>query len=351
MVVVWFDALTPKQAKIGAYLYWELAGRGIGLLLTTRKYRYVEETLRAYSVPYVVVGKYGESLRDKLKSYASRTLRLLEILPDFDLALGFPSPEMHRIAFGLGKPIITLSDTAHAYHVNKLCLPLSSRVIVPEAIPESELLKFIPSSELSKVRKFSGVFELMWVKRVRVDASIPRRLGLRIGDYVLFRPEEEKASYYRYGTSPELHRRLIRIVLEHGLQLVYVPRYKHQEKLVTEHFSREIELGLVVIPRGMPIDLVHLEAFSRLVVTGGSTMAIESSLLGVPSLCYFPESFYIDDYLMRLGFPLIRAGSLEEAVNMLPSLLSSAEHVNVQDLVQSLEDPVKVILEDVLRIA
>ncbi len=350
MTIVWFDALTPKQAKIAAILYWELSRRSIGLLITTRRYRYVEETLKAYRVPYIVVGHYGETLRDKVKSYAQRIIELLDVLPEFDIAIGFPSPEMHRVAFGLGKPIITLTDTAHAAHVNRLCLPLSSRVIVPEAIPDSELEKYLPQCELSKVRKFAGVFEIMWVKRCRPDPSVPRRFSLRINEYVVYRPEEEKASYYKYGSRPELQIKILRTILDHNLQVVFLPRYDYQERLVRESLANEVESGLIIIPKETPLDLIHLEAFARLVITGGSTMALETCLMGVPALCYFPDKFYIDEYLQRLGFPLIRVFSIEEVVNMLPDLLSQAKITDVQDLLKELEDPTTVILEDILKV-
>lgn len=73
-----------------------------------------------------------------------RQLALLDVVRDFDVHVSLTSPDAVRVAFGLGKPIIALTDTAHSYFVNKLTLPLASTVIVPSAIPMSEWAKYIP---------------------------------------------------------------------------------------------------------------------------------------------------------------------------------------------------------------
>ncbi|NPA69176.1 MAG: DUF354 domain-containing protein [Crenarchaeota archaeon] len=337
-MLIWFDALTPKQARIGAILFKEASKRGIGLLLTSRNYTYIDETLRPYDVPYIKVSSYGESLRDKLVKYAERILELLKILPDFDVAVGFPSPDMHRIAFGLGKPIITLTDTVHADKVHRLCLPLTSLVIVPEAIPLEDLSKYLVRGEEHKIVRFRGVFEVMWVKRHVPDSSILNKLGLEPEQYVIIRPEESRAHYYEYGDKLDILCTIIDKILKKGLKVVFFPRYSFQEEYVRRMFVDDDRL---IIPKNIPLNLLDLYKYARLVITGGLSMATEAALMGTPAVSYFPSKTYIEDVLHSIDAPLIKVSNIVELCSMIDDLL---ELKKVNPRIDELEDPTDLIL-------
>lgn len=341
MVKVWFDALTAKQARIAAILSLEGKRRGIDVLVTCRNYDYVVNVLKLYGVNGVCFGEHGEDLTSKLVSSLSRSLKMIEVLGNFDVHVSLTSPEAFRVAFGLGKPSIALTDTAHAYHVNKLTLPLANEVIAPVAIPKRRILAYIPYGEGNKVKMFDGLFEVMWVYRFRPSWDEVNSLGIKQGDeYVVFRFEESKAAYYTYGEQGNEAIKTIDLLLKEGFKVVAFPRYEGQKQLLEKHFNEEIKGGLVIIPT-RPIDGLNLAYYSSLVISGGSTFAVEASILGIPSISYFPTKYYTDTYIVRKGAPLIRVKP-----SQLTSAIRRALKMGKTGLIKDLEDPTYIILED-----
>ena len=351
VVKAWFDALTAKQARIAAVLSMEGRRNGIDFVITCRRYDYVEEVLDMFNLHYECVGYHGESPREKLLRGIERQLALLDVIRDFDVHVSLTSPDAVRVAFGLGKPIIALTDTAHSYFVNKLTLPLANTVIVPSAIPMSEWAKYIPSAEIDKVRTFDGVFELMWISRFKPTGDSINKLGLRSKEFVVIRFEESRASYYGYGDKSRLLIRMARKVLENGYYVVMFPRYPYQEELIKSELGLFLKLGKLIIPRNMKLDGLDLSWHARLVITGGSTMAHEAALLGTPAISYFPQHYYIDDYLMSRGLPLYRCVD-EDCLVVLDSILKADnEHVDTSSVVSRMEDPTTLIINEIRRLA
>lgn len=342
MIKAWFDALTAKQARIAAVLSLESRQEDIDFIITCRNYDYVEEVLGMFGLRYECVGRHGESPRDKLAKGIERQLALLDVVKDFDVHVSLTSPDAIRIAFGLGKPIVALTDTVHSRFVNKLTLPLADSIIAPYAIPMSEWARYIPSAEIDKVRAFDGLFELMWINRFRPTGESIGRLGLRSREFAVIRFEEARASYYDYGDKSRLLIRIARNILERGYYVVMFPRYPYQEEMIKSELGLFLRLGKLIIPRGgMRLDGLDLSWHARLVITGGgSTMAHEAALLGTPAISYFPQHYYIDDYLVsKGGLPLHRCVG-DDCMDILESILKSdIEHVDTSNVVSKMEDP------------
>jgi len=340
-MLIWFDALTAKQARIASILALEGAARGHRFLITCRNYDYVVNVLSMYGLSGYCEGEHGGDVRSKLINGLTRSLRLLDLVKDFDVHVSLTSPEAFRVAFGLGKPSIALTDTAHAYHVNKLTLPLASRVIAPIAIPRRRIMAYIPHGEGGKVKFFNGVFEVMWVYRFKPNWGEVRQLGLRDGeDYAVFRFEESKAAYYIYGEQANVAIKAINMLLKGGLKVIVFPRYPDQRRLVENKFQDELSKGLVIIP-SKPVDGLQLAHYSRIVVTGGSTFAVEAALLGVPSVSYFPTTYYTDRFIIRAGAPLVRVKP-----SRLLQGIRKALGMRKEGVVKGLEDPTSLILNE-----
>ncbi len=351
MIKAWFDALTAKQARIAAVLSLESGREGINFIITCRDYDYVEEVLGMFGLHYECVGRHGESPREKLARGIERQLALLDVVKDFDVHVSLTSPDAVRIAFGLGKPIVALTDTAHSRFVNKLTLPLADSIIVPSAIPINEWTRYIPSVEIDKVRAFDGLFELMWVNRFKPTGDSINKLGLRSREFAVIRLEEARASYYDYGDKSRLLIRMARGILERGYYVVMFPRYPYQEEMIKSELGLFIRLGKLIIPRSMKLDGLDLSWHARLVVTGGSTMAHEAALLGTPAISYFPQHYYIDDYLVGKGLPLHRCVG-DDCMYALESILKSdVEHVDTSNIISGMEDPTGLIISEIRRLA
>ena len=318
------DALTPKQARIAAVLYKEGLQRGFELVITCREYFHLADVLKMYDVPYICVGRYGASLYEKLIYGIERQRALAEVAKDVEGYVGFPSPDAARVVFGLGRPLVVLNDTPHAVHVNRLGLPLAEVLVAPAAVPAEAWRPYCPR----KVETFEGVFEYMWVSRFAPDPSVVKDIGLEPGGYVVLRPEESHAAYYKWDMA-QVRKAFVEVAKSMGYVVVNVPRYPDQ---VIE--------GVVNLTKA--VDHLQLAYFSAGVVTGGATMATEAALLGVPSLSYFPETYYIDEYLQKNGAPLYRCKELQHCVETLRLMLKMGKTAPLK-----LEDPTKTIMKAV----
>ncbi|WP_069808126.1 DUF354 domain-containing protein [Vulcanisaeta thermophila] len=351
MVKVWFDALTAKQARIAAVLTIEGARRGLDFIITCRKYDYVDEVLDMYGLRYQCLGQHGESTREKLVRGLERQLALIDVVGDFDVHVSLTSPDAFRVAFGLNKPIVALTDTVHSYFVNKLTLPLADVVIAPSAIPVSEWGRYVPVTEIDKIRTFDGVFELMWIRRFKPSGESIRKLNLEPRGFVVIRFEESRASYYNYTEKTRLLIDMVKLSLDRGLTAVVFPRYPWQERALNDELGLYIKIGRVVIPRGLRLDGLDLAWHARLVVTGGSTMAHEAALLGTPSISYFPQHYYLDDYLVSRGLPLYRCVDAD-CLDTMRMLLSKPDvDGDVKGIVNSMEDPTQLIINEIMNVA
>ncbi|ACB40673.1 DUF354 domain-containing protein [Pyrobaculum neutrophilum] len=325
MTKLLFDALTPKQARIAAVLQREGAGRGVELLITCRDYLHLSDVLEMYGVSHICVGRYGVGLYEKLVYGLERQMRLAELARGVDGMLSFPSPDAARVLFGLGKPLVVLNDTPHAEHVNRLVIPLSNVLIAPAAVPAEAWRPYCPR----RVVTFDGVFEYMWISRFRPDEDVVRRLGLKPGEYVVFRPEEAHAAYYRWDAGG-IRAVLLAELRRRGYVVVNVPRYPDQ-----------LVEGVVNLTKA--VDHLQLAYFSAGVVSGGATMATEAALLGVPALSYFPGDYHLDRYLAERGAPLFRCRDAETCASALDEMLRLGRTQPPR-----LEDPTPLILEEAL---
>lgn len=324
MVRLLFDALTPKQARLAAHLYLEGQKRGIRLVITCRHYMHLEDLLKAYGVPYRCFGRHGATAREKLLAGIERQRTLAEVAEGVDGMLGFPSPEAARVVFGLGRPVVVLNDTPHAVHVNRLVIPLSEILVAPSFIPAEEWRPYCPR----RIAAFNGVFEYIWTSRFTPDPSAVKALGLEEGKYVVFRPEEEHAAYYTWY-SRDVRRALIEEARRAGYVVVNLPRYPDQ-----------LDEGALNLTRA--VDHLQLAWFSAAVVTGGSTMAVEAALLGVPSISYFPAPLHVEGFLRSLGTPFTRCHGVESCTAALRAALSADRTGPAR-----MEDPIPAIFEAV----
>lgn len=297
---IWVEALTPKQVVLFSYLQAELPGEAF---LTTRDYDLNVELARKLWRKFYVVGGYGgRSLSGKLKQSIERSRRLAQIALSEapDVHVTFVSPDSSRVAFGLGIPIVTATDSPHSDAVNRLTLPLSKLTVVP-SFAAQELSAY---AGLTSFVVFEGVFELARVFRVEGPREhYAEELGLEPFDYAVVRLGEEKSYYYpsRRAALEAPLRLAVHLLKSTDLDLLVYPRYPDQ--------ARAARLALAPWAQRVkflqkPTDFLSLEFYAVLVVTGGGTMATEAALLGTPAISTYPGRLSVFEYLKAKGFPL-----------------------------------------------
>jgi len=350
------DILTPKQCMFFSKLSERLEGKGHKVLRTTRKYREVNQLLKLKGINAKVVGKHGGgNLVSKLKASAQRILELSSVIDDFkpDVAVSFSSPEMARVAYGLGVPHVCVNDSPHAEAVARLTIPLSTKLLTPKMIPKKAWTRYGISTD--RIIQYNALDPWVWLKDLKPDPRILKQLMLDNSKPIItFRTEESFASYLLDKSPAETTIvPLMKQVLEKrgDIQVVAVPRYEEQKKTLLEVFKDKITICESVVDG--PSLLYH----SSLFVGGGGTMTTESALLGVPTFsCYPSRPFVILKYLVKN-----RMVSLERNhVKMLKKIWLTLDNLEnaqktqderVQRLVRDFEDPIEVIVTEVEKMA
>jgi predicted glycosyltransferase len=341
MAKLWFDILTPKQAKLFGHMSLELMKKGFEVIITARDYEYTLPVLRNIGVNFVVIGKYVEGLREKVLEEARRTIELLQIINDFDILLAFPNPVAARIAFGLGRTYIAFTDSPHSEAPSRLSLPLATAVIFSSCIPKSEIERYVMKDKALLVQ-FNGVDEIEWLKSFSPDVAYLRKWDLEPFNYVVIRPPEIKASYYKYSdhSVPTFIIKIIELIIKNGYKVLYLPRYNDDNVMKSFKDMKEF-----IVPKGESVDGTKVAYYAKVVISGGGTMAREAALLGTPAISIFPSELYVNRCVMDWGFPLSHLTDLDEAYNNIKNILKSSvnsielykEYVKM--LLKNLESP------------
>lgn len=284
---------------------------GFRVLLTVRSYDYSIGVARSWGIEPVVVGRYGgASLSGKLESDAERVAELARLLSKRKVctAIMYPSPSGARVAYGLAIPLVILSDSPHSVYVHRLTLPLADYLVHSVFIP-SELFERYLLNTYTKRLAFRGFDEIEYLGPYQPSEELIESLGLEPYNYIVVRPPEHKAAYYRGRRKPEVEKLIPRLV-EEGYTVVYLPRYLEQKRLVEG-------IKNVLVP-DEPLPGVDLVAYAKAVITGGASMAREAALLGTPAAILYPQKLAVDEAVKKLGAPLYHAPTnkeLEEFVN------------------------------------
>ncbi len=340
-MTIWLEALTAKQALLMGLLARELIRRGYEAIVTTRSYDYTVGVLENLGVEPVVIGRYGgKKLEEKLFESLRRQMKLAKLISrvKVEAHVSFTSPDSSRVAFGLKIPIILLSDSPHSKAVNRLTLPLADKLITPVCIPRES---FSYAIDAGRIVTFNGYFELAWIYRLKPDKNVVEKLGLTPYRYVIARPEEAYAAYYPVERPRPTVLDVILEAVPEEYDIVVFPRYPSQ----TEYLKERLR-GRIIIPE-RSLDTRSLISYSALVITGGATFAQEAALMGVPSITYFPEPIYVTDDMASKGFPIHHVADIWEARELASSILSNPFRKDVSHILENMEDPISIVLENI----
>ena len=344
------DILTPKQCMFFSRLVEHLSKRGHEVHCVTRRYREVNELLEMLRIEAKVVGEHGGiELSSKLESSATRIIKLLEVYRSVspDVSVSFSSPETARVSFGLRIPHISVNDSPHAEAVARLTIPISSKLLTPFVIPKRAWTVYgIPAE---RILHYKALDPWMWLKDFKPDCKILERLGLEESrPVVTFRVEESFASYL-LEKSPQ--KSLITFTIEKllerrgDLQVVVLPRYREQ---ITE-LAEALRGKALVCSR--VVDGPSLLSSSAIFIGGGGTMNAESSMLGVPTLSFYPgEATIVERFLIRKKL-IKRENNPEQLWRRVSRMLDRIDEVKMgqkeraRELVEDFEDPLEKITE------
>lgn len=342
---VWVDSLTPKQARIAVEIYNSLS-KLYNVIITARKYDYTLKIFDLFDVPYTAIGRHGGgTLEGKLLASTERAYNLAKFISsrgyEIKCLISYPSPEAVRVAFGLGIPIIILTDTPHARHASLLTLPFADKIIVPKCI-KPEAFSYATPNFAEKIIRFEGIFEKIWIHKLPPPKESIEELGLEIGKYIVIRLEESKAAYYQWrekSPSMILAKKIQSKIKD--IDIVFMPRYEDQKRVLRKEFPYSVILEKAV-------DSLPLVYYAKAVITGGGTLAHEAALVGTPAVTLFPKHYEVEEYLQKKGFPLLHVvcvdnKSVEKILQFIETKGSARDRY--LSILNTLEDPMRVIIE------
>ncbi len=319
------------------------------VLVTTRKYGALPDLVQRLISPVLgqrskilVIGEREADRVGKLKSHLSRVSALADLVSEFepDAAVSKASPELARVAFGLGVPSVIANDNDESVFVCRLSFPQADSIVVPGSFPDRVILD--SGGSLRATKKFRGVFEVAHVlqhfERGPFEPVRPEDLGVEPGGYVVFRPEPFGASYLM-GTagSPQYLREISR-----RYDIVVIPRGPEDEPLWRREGAK------VVSP---PVDFMDLASRAAAVVGAGGTMTREAALLGVPAASAFPgREPCVSLELERRGliYRLNDPADVHDFLDLAGE--RAAWERRAREYIHSAEDPAKVLWEEVNRV-
>jgi len=316
---VWYDACTGKHVRYAVAVARRLRTLGNEVVLTTRKHLDTTALAEALGEKFITIGKYNpKSAYTRLLEGTRRQLQFCRMFKENapNLAISHQSPEMCRVAFGLGIPVINTSDAPHATAPNKLTLSLSDALVISKALPLSFYKKYGPE----KIIQFDGVDEVAWVKDHK-----PTKLGYE-KPLIVVRQMETKAAYAegKEDATETIARKLAKLG-----HVLFLSRYeRHSRKNLT-------------VPKGF-VDSVNLAAQADLVITVGGTLAREAALQGTPSIIISTTlgRLYANEYVAKKGFPLFTVPA-SKVLDYAKKYLG--KKFDVKNLLAQLENPVDVI--------
>ncbi len=347
---VWLDALTGKQVLISSYIANELERKGVKVIVTTRKFKGTLEMAEHVGLKDpVVIGGYGKTLEEKLKRSLERSLKLVDIISDFDpdLCISHLSPDASRVTIGLGIKHICTHDTPHVHYIIRMSGLIVEKIMIPKIMTSKS---YFPVSY--KVVKLNGPFSAIWMKRFKQS---PRELEEKGIDpnkpIVVVRSHEVYASYSKHRSFDTdfmipLMRKLTKKFRDH--QFVFLPRYDDQAKMY-ERLSKNL-----IVVKGF-IYAPNLLSFSRLLICGGGSMIEEAAFLGIPSISVYPGEYEITEFLVKKG-AAFKALNTEEAYKLSCKILSRSERLEDEwrarvqrTLWRIFDDPLPQIIDEVFK--
>jgi uncharacterized protein len=340
---IWFDVLTPKQVMFFKHAVDILKAKNHELLSTGRNYRECVKLSKLKKFDLKLVGRYGGiSKYDKLRASSSRIFRLAKEIHKFqpDLCISFSSPEAARVAFGLGIPHITFSDSPHAYAVQRLTIPFVNYLLCPWIIPYHAWTN--TGIAKNQIMHYHALDPVAWIRRETKKsnpANLIKQYKLLKSNTILIRPEETKASYLLEKDN-NVNKILDAIIrnFHNTSNILILCRYQDQIMEFSEKYGDKIKVLESVV------DGLELISVVDIFVGGGGTMTAESALMGKPTISISPIKFYVDDYLVKTGL-IHKVANSSQTLKLLLHMQNDNNFKSIQKkranrILNQMEDPV-----------
>lgn len=241
--------------------------KGNDVLITASEKDMTFELLDKYNFEYVNLGSYGNSPFEKLLNIPKLDYRMYKATKKFnpDILLGAGSIRASHAAYFLGKPSISFEDTEHCKEQHLLYVPFTNTILTPSCFKINLGKKQI---------RYNGYHELAYLhpNYFTPDPEFLHELGLNEGDpYIVMR-------FVSWGASHDIG--------QHGIE-DKVKFVKELEKYGRVFITSEGTVDPLLMQnylRISPENFHNLLYYAMFCVGDGGTTAVESAILGTPSI-------------------------------------------------------------------
>lgn len=313
---IWIDIVNTHHVRFFNGIIKKLRKDGHEVLITARDFSNIHDLLDIFGLEYTSIGDHGVTLEEKLLSSTKRAYDLSKFISkeDIDIAITKHSIELPRVAFGLGIPNIFILDNEHAIAANKLTLPLTNKLIIPEIFDVWNTIKF--GMNPNNIVQYNGTCEITHLEDFKYNEKILETLNLDLDDnkkIILMRPEPSLASYLHTDCTKSVLTPIVN-ELKDIANILVIPRFKAQSTIF-----KDIPHVHVI---KTPVDTFSLTKRADLLIGAGGTMNREAALLKTPVIsCYPGKVLSVDKYYIEKGL-MKRSTDLNEIIKLAKELLT-----------------------------
>ena len=313
---IWIDIVNTPHVRFFNGIIKKLRKDGHEVLITARDFSNIHDLLDIFGLEYTSIGDHGVTLEEKLLSSTKRAYDLSKFISkeDIDIAITKHSIELPRVAFGLGIPNIFILDNEHAIAANKLTLPLTNKLIIPEIFDVWNTIKF--GMNPNNIVQYNGTCEITHLEDFKYHEKILETLNLDLDDnkkIILMRPEPSLASYLHTDCTKSVLTPIVN-ELKDIANILVIPRFKAQSTIF-----KDIPHVHVI---KTPVDTFSLTKRADLLIGAGGTMNREAALLKTPVIsCYPGKVLSVDKYYIEKGL-MKRSTDLNEIIKLAKELLT-----------------------------
>jgi hypothetical protein len=324
---IWIDLDNSPHVPFFKPIIEELKKRNYSVTVTARDCFQVCGLADKAQIPYKSFGRhYGKHVVLKILGMLLRTAQMAPSIirerPTISVSHGSRTQQL--LSSLLRIPNINIYDYEHSAALH---IAPPAYVVVPEIISDSAI-KF----KKSRIYKYPGIKEDVYVPDFRPDPMIRLNLGLTVDDIVVtVRPPASEA-HYRSPESEKLFQETIDFLSLHKMvRIVLLPRNEHQAVRIREQWPELFRKRMIIIPEKV-VDGLNLIWHSDFVVSGGGTMNREAAALGVPVYSIFRgKTGAVDSYLAEQGRLTLLETPEDVRTKMLPVKRASGNNARMHD--------------------
>jgi len=294
----------PKNVHFWRNIINNLEKDGHEVKIVARKKDITLYLLDAYGFDYEVVGENYKSLIKKAYGMIETDFKALKVAKNFKpdiLAMG--TPYLAQVSKLIRKPHIAFLDTEHATLTYKLTYPFTDVVCTPSCIKK----KINPEKHVL----FNGYMELAYLhpNYFNPDPSVLDEVELGQDKIIVLRFVSWEASHdaKSKGFDHKMKIKLVNFLKEFGKVFITSEKY----------LNNEFEKYKLTIP---PEKFHSLLYYASLCVSESSSIAVESALLGIPTI-------HMEAMTSRQGTVDMTAihGNIDELVNKYKLIFSFSD--------------------------